>query len=293
MPLGTIDRTPPPFFKQGPSALSKLLMLGALAVFLMVGDARFQWVKPIRAAVATVLYPLQWVAMQPVNAMHSLGAWLEIAQAVDDQAKVVEYTLLQQAQRAALIEQLSLENQQLRQLLDMKAQVPTRTIGAEVRYESPSAGRNKIIINVGLDRGVQLGSPVLDGKGILGQVTAVYPLSAEVTLITDSEQLTPVLNTRTGLRAVAQGLGDDGPGVIAIRYISKPDDMRVGDVLTTSGLDGVYPPGLAVATVSSADDKTTQGGFFRILAAPKAQPNHALKVLVLTPFDSEPEGTRP
>jgi rod shape-determining protein MreC len=77
MPLGTLDRTAPPLFNQGPSALSKLVFFSALALFLMVADARFHIVQPLRAAIGAVLYPVQWLALKPVQAMVGGGRYLE------------------------------------------------------------------------------------------------------------------------------------------------------------------------------------------------------------------------
>ena len=77
MPLGTLDRTAPPLFNQGQSALSKLIFFGALSLFLMVADARFHIVQPIRATLGAVLYPVQWVALKPVQLMMGGGRYLE------------------------------------------------------------------------------------------------------------------------------------------------------------------------------------------------------------------------
>ena len=117
MPLETLDRSPPPFFKQGPSALSRLALLSALALFLMVADARFHIVQPLRAVIATVLYPAQWLALQPVQwAQTGVGYLtdLKTARATEEAARV---KLAEQSQRAGQVEQLQLENNRLRELL--------------------------------------------------------------------------------------------------------------------------------------------------------------------------------
>src|SRR3954466_13817172 len=106
MPLGTLDRNPPPFFKQGPSALSKLMVFSAIALFLMVADTRFKVSQPLRAGVAAVLYPLQWLALRPVLGGRYVAEYFEslrTAQANEEQARV---KLAQQSQRANQVEQL-------------------------------------------------------------------------------------------------------------------------------------------------------------------------------------------
>ena len=126
MPLGTLDRTPPPFFKQGPSALSKLMVCSALALFLMVADSRFRIAQPLRAAVATVLYPLQWVAMRPMLAgarrRAAISSRCASAQAAEEAAR---RKLALQALRANQVEQLTLENERLRKLLELRERIAT------------------------------------------------------------------------------------------------------------------------------------------------------------------------
>src|SRR5262245_39971338 len=160
MPLGTLDRTPPPFFKQGPSALSKLMVFSALALFLMVADTRFKLTQPLRAAVGTVLYPVQWVALQPVLALRNGGEYFESlhrAQEIEAQARV---KLAQQSQRANQVEQLALENERLRKLLALRERLSTPAQAAEVLYDAADPYTRKVVIDKGLAQGIAEGSPV-------------------------------------------------------------------------------------------------------------------------------------
>lgn len=287
MPLGTLDRTPPPFFKQGPSALSKLMVFSALALFLMVADTRFKLTQPLRAAVGTVLYPVQWVALQPVLALRHAGEYFESlrrAQAIEAQARV---QLAAQSQRANQVEQLTLENARLRQLLDLRARISTPAQAAEVLYDAADPYTRKVIIDKGMAQGVQEGSPVIDESGVLGQVTRVHPLVSEVTLITDRDQSIPVLNTRTGARSVAYGdpAGSHG-GTLELRFMAANADVQPGDLLTTSGVDGVYPPGLPVARVAKVDHRA-ESSFARISCEPQALVNGAQHVMVLKPVAAQ------
>ena len=282
MALGTLDRTPPPFFRQGPSSLTKLSFCSALAVFLMVADARFSITQPIRATVATMLYPLQRALLVPVELLGSgrdyVGGLTSAIAA--EQAARSELTRL--SERAQRTDQLSLENARLRALLDLRPTFDVRSQPAEVLYEAADPYSRKVIIDRGVTHNVVLGSPVVNETGVLGQVTRVYLQSAEVTLLTDRDAAIPVLNSRTQVRSAAFGGGTVGVGLLEMRFMAGNADVQVGDELITSGVDGVYPPGLKVASVAKIDRKI-DSGFARIVLAPSAQSDGVRHVLVLEP----------
>lgn len=286
MPLGTLDRTPPPFFKQGPSALSKLMVCSALALFLMVADTRFKITQPVRASVATVLYPIQWVALRPVLAVRMATDYftsLGTAQRAEEQARI---KLAQQSLRATQVEQLSLENEQLRKLLGLRGRISNPAQAAEVLYDAADPYTRKVVIDKGLTQGIKAGSPVIDESGVIGQVTRVHPLVSEVTLLTDREQAIPVLNTRTGARGVAYGDATAHSGGLELRYMAANADVQPGDLLTTSGVDGVYPSGLAVARVEKVD-RRADSAFARIICKPQALVEGARYVMVIEPVASQ------
>lgn len=282
MPLGTLDRTPPPFFKQGPSALSKLMVFSAVALFLMVADTRFHITTPLRAALATGLYPLQWLVMQPVQAVRHAGGYFTSLHTAQQEEADAREKLARQAERALQVEQLTLENQRLRELLVMRERLTTPTTGAQVLYDAADPYSRKVVIDRGQTHGIVPGSPVIDDSGVLGQVTRVYPLVSEVTMLIDRDQAIPVLNTRTGVRSVVYGQpGPDGDG-LDLRYTLANADIVEGDLLTTSGVDGVYPPGLPVGRITRVE-RRAESSFTRISCAPVARMQGALHVLVLTP----------
>jgi len=283
MPLGTLDGTPPPFFRQGPSALSKLIFFSTLAVLLMVADARFGVTQPLRTVLATVLYPVQWVAMRPVVWAHGGSQYFERLGSSQTKEAAAQYKLGLQSQRALQVEQLTLENVRLRALLDMRERINTPALAAQVLYDAADPYTQKVIIDKGTLAAVQLGAPVLDESGILGQVTRVYPAVSEVTLVTDRNQAIPVLNVRTGVRALAFGDSASRSGALELRFIDANVDMVAGDLLTTSGVDGVYPPGLPVARVLKIE-RRADSAFARITCAPVAGVAGSLHVLVLHPL---------
>lgn len=205
MPLGTLDRNAPSLFRQGPTPLTRLLFFSALSVFLMVADARFHLTHPLRAAVDTALYPLQWVALQPVRAAQSAAEYFESLHSAQMIEEAARHKLAQQSQRANQVEQLLQENTRLRELLALRERFKSEAQAAEVLYDAPDPYTRRVIIDRGQVKGVALGSPVIDEAGVLGQVTRVDPLLAEVTLVIDRDFAIPVLNTRTGARSVAYG----------------------------------------------------------------------------------------
>ncbi len=286
MPLDTFDRTPPPFFKQGPSALSKLVFFSALSFFLMVADTRLHISGPLRSVVATALYPAQWLVMQPVRLTREMTTFLSTVESAHKTETRAREKLALQALRSSQVEQLTLENSRLRNLLQLRDQLRVESQAAEVLYDTADAFTRKVIIDRGLIQGVAPGSPVVDESGVLGQVTRVYPLVSEVTLLIDRDQTIPVLNTRTGARGVAYGEPTSEGGGLELRYMPGNADIQPGDILTTSGVDGIYPPGLPVARVTTVQ-RRGESGFARILCTPQALVQGARHVVVLAPLTGQ------
>jgi rod shape-determining protein MreC len=283
MPLGTLDSSPPPFFRQGPSAVSKLVFFSALALLLMVADVRFKVTTPLRSTVATVLFPLQWLTMRPVVWSQNASQYFQSLDDSQSKQASAQYQLGLQSQRAQQVEQLNLENARLRALLDLRARLNAPAMAAQVLYDAADPFTRKVIIDKGALAAVQSGAPVLDELGILGQVTRVYPMVSEVTLISDRNQSIPVLNVRTGARSLAFGDNSSANGQMELRFMAANADIQEGDLLTTSGVDGVYPPGLQVARVAKIE-RRADSAFARVACKPVARVAGSLHVLVLQPL---------
>ena len=285
MPLGTLDRTPPPFFKQGMSALSQLIFFSALAFFLMVADTRLKIVQPLRAVIATALHPVERALLAPIAAWRAVGDYTEGVGELRARESAALRLLAEQAERAGRVERLTTENERLRGLLELRAQFTARSRAAEVLYEAPDPYTRKIVIDRGLKDGLVAGSPVVDDTGVLGQVTRVLPLASEVTLLTDKDATIPVLNTRTRTRAVAYGdpAGAAAGAGMELRFLASNADVIPGDLMHTSGVDGVYPPGLGVARVVAVD-RQSESTFAKVRLVPLASPDAARHVLVLEPL---------
>lgn len=278
MPLGTLDRSPPPFFRQGPSALTKLVFCATLALFLMVADTRFEVAQTLRAVIATALHPVQRALLAPVELWHGGAGYLKgLSRALAD-ADAAQRRLAAQAEQAARATRLDTENARLRDLLGLRPALLVRSLAAEVLYEATDPFSRKIVVDRGTTHGVVPGAPVINEEGVLGQVTRAFPLTSEVTLLTDRSATIPVLNPRTQQRAVAFG----GAG-LELRFMPDNADVQVDDLLLTSGVDGVYPPGLPVARVRQVE-RRAESGFARIDLVTAAAADGARHVLVLEPL---------
>lgn len=284
MPLVTLDRSPPPFFKQGPSAFTRLMFFSALAIFLMVADARWRMTQPLRAVVATVLQPVQNALLAPQSWWAEVGHYTSGLKEARQAQLAAERKVAAQAERVMRVDQLERENARLRELLALRPRVDVHSLAAEVLYDAPDPFTRKVVIDQGSSHGVMLGSPVIDESGVLGQVTRVYPLTSEVTLVTDKEAAVPVVNGRTRQRGVAYGT----PQVLGmeLRFMAGNADVQVGDELLTSGLDGIYPAGLPVARVTKVD-RRADSAFARIVLAPRSQPDNSRHVLLLQPVSDQ------
>jgi rod shape-determining protein MreC len=281
MELGTIDRTPPPFFRQGLSATTKLTLCSALAIFLMVADTRFNLTMPMRALVATALHPVQRTLLAPINWWLQGREYAAGLQSAISAEAAARRQLAGQSLQTARADELLAENQRLRALLDLRASLVVRSQAAELLYEATDPFSRKVVIDRGTAHGIVAGSPVVSEAGVLGQVTRAYPLSSEVTLLIDKDAAVPVLNLRTRSRSIAFGAAA-GEG-LELRFVVGNADVKVGDQLQTSGVDGVYPPGLPVATVVAVDAKVDTG-FAKIMLASAASPVGVRHVLVLEPI---------
>jgi len=293
MPLGTLDRSAPPLFNQGPSALSKLIFFSALALFLMVADARFHLVRPIRLAIGTVLYPVQWLALKPVQAVVDGGRYMENLQTAQHNESEARRALSLQSERASQADALASDNARLRALLQLRQTGATPGRAAEVLYDAADPYTRKIVIDLGMSNGVAAGSPVIDEQGVLGQVTQVQPFTSEVTLVIDRDLAIPVQNMRTGARSVAFGDAASRSGGLELRFMAANSDLQEGDLLATSGVDGVYPAGLPVARIDRIE-RRADSGFARIYCVPLARVTAARYVLVLAPVGGQaPVGPAP
>ncbi len=273
-----MDYQPPPFFSRGPAPLVRLGFFISLAVLLMVLDARFRYAESIRQVVALLAYPLQWVALAPAEVVKASADFFNTQVALKRDNDALKSKQLQAANDLLTLEALRAENAQLRRLLEARERVPRKSTLAEILYTGRDPFSRKVVIDKGSQQGVQPGQAVIDDVGVIGQVTRVYPLLSEVTLITDKEQRIPVEVVRNGLRAIVYGGGE--AGTLDLSYTAANADIQADDVLVTSGIDGTYPAGLPVARVSRIE-RDAAYAFAKISCVPTSGTEQNKQVLVL------------
>lgn len=273
-----MEHQPPPFFKTGPTPLARLLIFSLLSFVLLFTDTQFKYLESLRRIVSIVIYPLQQIARAPISIATRTGEFFVLHSTLrNENARLVQQNL----EDAALLQRyraLLAENTHLRKLLDARDRIKVHSTLAEILYAARDPFTRKIIIDKGFQNDILSGQPVIDEAGVVGQVTRVYPWLSEVTLITDKGQVVPVQNLRNGLRSILTGTGADG--VLELKFIPQNADYKNGDQLVTSGIDGVYPPGLPVAEVTDVEQNTSYL-FARIRCKPLAGVNNYGQILVV------------
>lgn len=274
-----MDSSPPPFFNRGPAPLVRLTFFGLLAILTMVLDARFGYTEPLRQVLAVIAYPLQRVALAPIEAVDAVVEYFTTKSTLERENAQLRERQLKVAKDLLTLDTLSQENAHLRRLMEARERTQRQTKLVEILYAGRDPFSRKVIVDKGSKDGILAGEAVIDEVGVIGQVTRVHPLLAEVTLITDKDQAIPVRVVRNGLRAVAFGSGDGE--TLDLKYMASNADIQNGDVLVTSGLDGTYPEGLPVATVSRIE-RDASYIFAKISCTPSAGTNRNRQVLVLS-----------
>lgn len=281
-----MEHQTPPFFRTGPSPLARLFIFTLLSLVLLGADARLKYLDTVRQVASVIIYPLQRIAGAPFSIAERTSEFFTTQGSLQaENAKLAQQNLTQMAQLQQLAA-LQSENEHLRKLLGTRERLSSRTSLAEVLYAARDPFSRRIVIDQGSQNDVAPGQPVIDGLGVVGQVTRVYPWLAEVTLVTDKGHLVPVLNTRNGLRGVLGGTGNDG--ALELKFVPLNADFENGDQLVTSGIDGVYPPGLPVAQIVSVE-RDAAFLFARILCKPLAGVANHKQVLVVHAEQKIPE----
>jgi rod shape-determining protein MreC len=278
------DHAPPPFFKRGPAPLALLTFYIALSLALFFVDLRLRSLDLLRQTVALITDPIQRIAQMPGGLVDNAGDYLRGLDKLLEENRALKQAQLQTAPNLLRLEQLESENDRLRKLLSVKEREKARGEVARIMYTARDPFTRRIVIDKGQQSGIVAGQPAIDEAGVVGQVTRVFPFSAEITLITDKDQTVPVQVVRSGQRSVVFGLGS---GELELRYIPANADIREGDLLVTSGLDGVYLAGFPVAKVVSIE-RDNSYAFARIRCAPVAAVENFGEVLVLAPRESQP-----
>jgi rod shape-determining protein MreC len=254
-----------------------MLFFVCLSVGLLVVDSRQQWLQTVRQGMATVLFPIQRVLLVPRGSIETVNDYVSEVTRLRRENDELRRVEISNSKLILQSEALTNENNQLRRLLGARDRAAVRSIIGEVLYEARDPFSKKLVLDKGTQQGVAIGQPVIDSTGVVGQITRVFPLSSEMTALTDRGMTVPVQNTRTQQRAVAYGLA--GAGLLELRYLPLNADVRDGDHLVTSGLDGLYPAGLPVGKVSKVNRDV--GGFSKADVVPAGGVDRANLLLVL------------
>lgn len=267
------------FFNRGPSPAVRLAFFSLLSLLLLFVDARYQYLESTRNTLAALVHPVQRLATLPAEMWQAAGDFL-ITQStlVSDNEQLRERHIMDEA-RLQQLGMLEDQNARLRRLLEVQQRTEYKMQLAEVIYVERDVFKRKVFVNKGANDNVQAGQIVMDDSGIIGQITRVYPMLSEVTLVTDRDHAVPVQIARNGLRSIVFGAGDTGD--LSLRYMPVNSDIQEGDELITSGIDGTYPAGIPVATVNHIE-RDPAYPFAHITCTPVAGVNAQRFLLILS-----------
>lgn len=277
---------PPAFFHRGPSPLARLTFFTIVATGLMIADHRFHALESVRLSLSVLAHPVQQAAAMPGELLGRFADYFASQDRLLRENAELKARVLQNAAAAQQAQMLRGEHEQILAIAASRGRFDGRGIVAEVIYNARNPFTRKIVVDKGLTHGIQAGMPVIDGEGVVGQVTTVGTFTSEVTLATEKDQSVPVMLVRNGLRAIAVGAGKDGS--IDIPFMPASADVQNGDLFVTSGIDGTYPAGLVVARVTSVE-KNAAYVFAKITARPAAGvENHRFVMLLSSPPSAAP-----
>ena len=257
----------------------RLLLLSAVCLSMMILDHKeFGHLIRVRQAFSVVVYPLQAAVDLPFTTWRwAKETFADRARLLDENARLRSEHLQYDA-RLQRMAALQMENNRLHAMLDSSYRVDDRLLIAEILAVDPDPYRQRFTVNRGLIDGVYAGQALLDADGIVGQIDRVEVLTAQALLITDADHGLPVFVNRTGLRTIATGTGDRS--LLNLPYLTNSADIRVGDLLVSSGLGGVFPPGYPVGRVTVVLRRPEQS-FATVLAAPTAGLDRGREVLLV------------
>ena len=270
-------RSPPALFNTG-APIYKMFWLMVGAILLMVLDIRYHATDQVRSFIQHVLHPVQILVSQPGRILSSIGDDLVMMKSmkqtiIEQQNSIKDLTLL-----SSNSENLESENKNLRKLLRLQEQSPYQTLAAEIIYNPINPSSQKLVISRGKNDGVLLGMPVANDMGIVGQVVRLYDNVSEVALLEERDATIPIMVSRNAQRGVIFGAGRAAP--LELRFVSNFGDLDVGDSLSTSGIDGVFPPGIPVAIITKIERAIDNSGA-QISCRPLADLNSSKHVMVL------------
>ncbi|GGC81359.1 rod shape-determining protein MreC [Vreelandella lutescens] len=269
-----------PLFSHGPLPGYRLFFCVLAASALMFVDHRFTRMEDLRAQMTMVVAPIQWVVSVPSDLLNWGALALSDQQALVDENRRLREQILTLSHRGQRLANLTAENAELRNLLGSAERRDIPYITAELLSLDNDPFSHQMVVDRGHRNGAYVGQPVIDASGLVGQITAVSAYSSRVLLLADASHALPVQVNRNGLRFIVQGTGRYGS--VNVLHVPDTADIREGDLLTTSGLAGRFPPGYPVARVTEVYHDPGQP-FARVVAEPSAQLQRSRHFLLLFP----------
>jgi rod shape-determining protein MreC len=273
-----LSQSPPSLFRQGLSARLRLLIAVVASVALIQADISLTMLKPLRQGLSMVLYPVEQSLMIPRDIFYWATDRTSLMINLAARQAAIETQEIRHAEALLASTQLEQENANLRALMDLRKTFKHQSIAAEVSHYAKDAFSNRVVINRGSQHGIAPGHPVVNSQGVVGQVMRVSPITAEVSLITDPALTVPVNLPKSGVRSLLVGSGDGQQ--VKLRYLNSNVEVEIGDMVVTSGLDGLYPAGLPVAKISQIDRKG-DALFTKVSCTPTATVGSLAHVLVI------------
>jgi rod shape-determining protein MreC len=274
----SLPKEPPRLFNRGPSALARLTFFGVISFALMFVDAKFRTLEAVRSAISTVVNPLQQLALVPSQAIRATGDFFESRAALREENAALRTQLLENTQAQQASKAAELDAQKWRALAGATQTLTVKSQPSRVLYLGRDPYSQKFFIERRGSQTFETGSAVIDGTGLLGQLTRIHPLLAEVTLVTEKDFLVPTRIERTGLRSLMRGRGPELHPELS--FVASNADIVEGDVALTSSIDGLFPPNIRVCKISHVV-RERDSAFAKIECVPFAGVSSSEDVLVI------------
>lgn len=269
-----------PMFIREMGLAMRLALYVLAGIALMILDARYDSLAMLRSSVVSVVHPLQAQLARPFHYLAEASEFFVVHGELVAENRRLGEERRRLAQATQTWRAIEVENTRLRGLLALPGRQDSKPMAAEIIRALPDPFERRVVVDKGALHGIVDGRPVVDDIGLFGQVTRVFPASSEITLLVSREQSAPVMNLRNGLRLMVSGVGSDD--LLEVRYLDAQADLKAGDLLATSGIDGLYPAGIPVARVLRLEPPR-HTPFARAVCAPLAGIGRHRHIYILQP----------
>lgn len=255
-----------------------MLGLSILSLALMTVDHFTDYLDPLRSTMTMLVTPIVVAADLPKRTADGLSELLRTREQMRSHIAALEHQMLLLRAKTEKMASLSAENDRLRKLLGSASKLQDDVLVAEIIGIDPDPDRQEVIVDKGTADGAFVGQPVLDAEGLMGQVIRVSRYTSRVLLITDVNHSVPVQVVRSNVRLIARGTGTTQR--LELMHVQDTADIRVGDLLVSSGLGGRFPVGYPVGIVNHVEHDPGKP-FAAVTATPSAHLDRSRYVLLV------------